>query len=764
MERRYCMLCSVGISSERNLNLLEQDEQKERIIDEIRDFQKGLGNTKESPLFPPLLHDVQKEKYTAFSDPKNKEGYLEQKFPFPSAESNAAIRWIFDTIKKVPNEKGSFSCDIHLFPGKELGPRFTAWVTSAWIDAACRFGLFGSHGENINVEINTISFEVDEPQHMYRGVSALFEKFDGVRKEAQEAGKKVLINATGGYKVITGFSLLYAQIHSLPCIYIYEENNAVLELQALPLSFAVGALDEEIGLLKGLETLIKQDPLTEDTYTKLPAWVRGLLLKKDKDEHKDGDKDSGIYETSHLATTLIDHFKENRRKNSGVGRRLLDMLAGGDESGSLGDALRGYLEARIQEEWGELWMGDQIPETVEHSRRHSKRLMEIGGHLLESARDLLEPAGLLEPLPLALLISCIYLHDIGHTALGFPVDEGCSGSAFPLGMFPTTVREVHHLLSRDMIRSKREAFFPKSNGLDDTFVEALQELVPDITAYHRGYTKLTAKANDHPKDFKVKPAVRATGELLYGAEQFEKTLRPFKEILENREKQLTAWGLKVDTVLGVAGLLRFIDGCDVQADRVVDPAYLKARLERTTYEARMLHRQIAPFEDFLRDIVCEDGKQLWDLLGEMRRCERISPEQALGEDGGIEKELRDEVEDAKDIIYPAILKELQKMCFREGDFTALLSSPSLLPLSLANRITFKWEQFLHFQKHSGVEFVLPTKKGGVPVILLQGEGNLTSVEEDISGELKKVRACGVLEPLDIQIDIPSKKEEEHDGI
>ena len=740
MLERYCMLCSVGISSERNLNLLGQDEEKERIIDEIRNFQKYLDNTKENPLFPPSLHDVQKEKYTAFSDPKNKEGCLEQKFPFPSAESNAAIRWILDTIKKLPNEKNPFSCDIHLFPGKELGPRFTAWVTSAWIDAACHFGLFGSHGENINVEIHTISFEVDDPQHMYRGVSALFEEFDDVRKEAREASKKVLINATGGYKVITGFSLLYAQIHSLPCIYIYEENNAVLELQALPLSFAVGALDEEIGLLKGMETLIEQGLLTEESYTKLPSWVQGLLLKEGEG-----------YSTSHLSTTLIDHFAANRRKNSGVGRRLLDMLAEGERNSSLGDALRSYLEARIQKEWAELWMGDQIPETVEHSRRHSKRLMEIGGHLLESARDVLKPEGLLEPLPLALLISCIYLHDIGHTALGFPVDGDGLGSAFPLGMFPTTVREVHHLLSRDMIRSKKDTFFPNSYGLDDTFVEALRELVPDITAYHRGYTKLAEPKQQKDVDkFNPNKAVRATGELLYGAEEFEQALYPLKAILGKKKEKLAVWGLNVDTVLGVTGLLRFIDGCDVQADRVVDPAYLKARLERTKYEARMLHRQIAPFEGFLKGIVCEDGRHLWDLLGKMRRCEDISLKQALGEDGGIEKGLQDEVKSAKELIYPSILKELGKMCSREGDFTGLLLNSNLLPLSLANRIAFKWEQFLHFQKHSGVEFVLPTKKNGRPVILLQGKGKLESVRREIKGELEKVHACGVLEELEIR--------------
>ncbi len=760
------MLCSVGTSSVRNLNLSDDTAQKERIIVDIRDFGKGSNSTKESLLFPSSLQKIHEEhKYTVLSDREDKKKYLGQKIPFPSAESNAAIRWILNRIEELPCGNASFSCDIHLFPGKELDPLFTAWITKAWIDAACRFGLFGFHGDTIHVEVHEpIFFEVQDPQCMYRGVSALFEKFDDVRKSAQETGEKVLINATGGFKVISGFSLLYAQIHSLPCIYIYETNDDVVELQALPLSFAVGALDEEIGFLKGLKTLINKDILTKDAHKKLPAWVCGLLLEKD----------DGRYETSYLATTLINHFNENRRKNSGVGRRLLDMLIEEEEkksqSSSSGDALRSYLENRIQKEWAELWMGDQIPETVEHSRRHSKRLMEIGGHLLESARNVLEPAGLLEPLPLALLISCIYLHDIGHTALGFPVDESCSESAFPLGMFPTTVREVHHLLSRDMIQSRMEELFPhEENGLEGCYVEALRELVPEITAYHRGYTKLAEPERKDLDKFEPNEAVRATGELLYGVTAFEETLQPLERILEKKIKQLEEWGLDVEILLGVAGLLRFIDGCDVQADRVVDEAYLKARLERTKYEARMLHLQILPFEEFLKNLLCPGGgekKNLWELLNEMKSCEDISSEQALGKKEDIPEDLRSKVKKAKNLIYPTILKELRQMCSRERDFAALLSNPHFLPLSLANKITFKWEQFLHFQKHSSVNFVLPSKKGERSLVLLRGKENadLESVKKDIQEELEKVHLCKVLEQLDIQIDIPSKKEEEHDGI
>lgn len=45
-----------------------------------------------------------------------------------------------------------------------------------------------------------------------------------------------IINITGGFKATLPFLTIYAQLHKLPCFYLFEESNALLEIPILPLT------------------------------------------------------------------------------------------------------------------------------------------------------------------------------------------------------------------------------------------------------------------------------------------------------------------------------------------------------------------------------------------------------------------------------------------------------------------------------------------------------------------------------------------------
>ena len=72
-----------------------------------------------------------------------------------------------------------------------------------------------------------------------------------------------------------------------------------------------------------------------------------------------------------------------------------------------------------------------------------------------------------------------------------------------------------------------------------------------------------------------------------------------------------------------------------------------------------------------------------------------------------------------------------------------------MALSLANRLAFKREQHLHFQKHQCAAFVLPVMNAGENIIsvkifrnnLIEGNINATlaSIAGDIDGEYEKVK-------------------------
>ncbi|WP_040382339.1 hypothetical protein [Dethiosulfovibrio peptidovorans] len=540
----------------------------------------------------------------------------------------------------------------------------------------------------------------------------------------------------------------------------------------LPISCAIGAMDEEISLLKGLRDL--ENPENRkgilDNKT-LPRWVSGLFV--------DG-------QPSSLVDSLIEQYEKGRNQVTGSGKELLTRLKAIDSD------LGTYLERLIQTSWSELWMGDQIPETVEHSRRHSKRLMEIAGNFLralDQGTDGVSHIYMDKAIPLALLISAIYLHDIGHTALVYPIDpdKAKDAGAFPLSLFPSAVREVHHLLSAEMIRyrtenideseaSTRGLLFPKaysvlgdSDNLDwkklESQIKILRKLLPEVCAGHRNYVRLNENV-----EFKEKKAVWQVGKFLMGEDRFEKTLLPLDKKLEKNYGPFfneTGETMTPDMTLTVTALLRVIDGCDVQSDRVVGDDHLIQRLQRTAYEAKTLEAQLPMFEDVLKEYVVDaDGTPM-----SIRRCleeicseaGKLTPEAA--KDGTMDDIDTNKIKRIGSSLYPSIFKILRSVK-GEKSFNSLFEPDNvkvIQALSLANRIAFKWEQFLHFYKHRSVEVVLPVpaKKdgagndGGVKISLLSGKNGhskeeLRSIAKDIVEEVHRARGTidGIKSPRD----------------
>jgi hypothetical protein len=261
----------------------------------------------------------------------------------------------------------------------------------------------------------------------------------------------------------------------------------------------------------------------------------------------------------------------------------------------------------------------------------------------------------------------------------------------------------------------------------------LINLTPYISQHHRGYTTLTSEQGASQQ---CKKTVQSVGELLYGT-NFSDTLLPLEERLQKDEKVRTkteAWGLTLREILAAAALLRVVDGCDVQADRVVSEEYMKARLNRTRAEGEALWWELRPL---LR------GR--WENFeGQVNRIHEIS--QSLG----LEREAAsdDELGALCKNVYAAVMDAL--LAIKAGGGGYLLTSENygdLTALSLVNRYAFKWEQFLHFEKHRCVGFVLPVREKEKEEIIVKIfpnpecksiniNKNLDDVERDIRKEIE----------------------------
>lgn len=731
--RKVLMFCNVGTSGIINFFKDNKDEERAQKAKNLsEEIKNELEHSNASPSEKLKKHALEqfsnKDKKNLHSliadflygnDALNRENLLAKYYP--SAECQSIMGWL---LKNARQQQTDIYLSIYLFPSKESQSEFTAWLTYLFLKSKGITMIFPGL-KDLKIEVQPLNINVDTDENFFLSIDTLYSKYEEIRQSPEAENAEIVINSTGGYKSISGYASLYAQLNDIPSIYVFEGGGArIVELASLPLSCAIGAMDEEISLLRGLKNMdpAQRSHLREERN--LPRWIEGLFIGESK---------------LHLVDNLIEQYETGRYKLTGVGMGLLNRL-------KRKDALLGrYFEENITGVWSELWMGDQIPETVEHTRRHSKRLMEIAENFFRSANETLHEMGLDEAFPLALLIAAIYLHDIGHTAMTFPVDpEEKEKGHFPLGMFPSSVREIHHLLSHELIKFKCKELFPPilvKDAESNSILEDVKKAVPLVCAYHRGYTKLQADLSlKHLEE--EKKAVYEVASFL-NETKLEKSLFSLEKNIPDAMPQK-----RKEQILKVAALLRVVDGSDVQADRIISNTYLKARLERTQTEAKALWTQLEPLMDKVPGI--------WDYITAIRKAgESFTLDDAIS--GTLNEESRKTIKNSTKILYPLIFQKLKELKGNQS-FEKLFQNNEILQqviaLSFVNRIAFKWEQFLHFYKHRSVDFVLPLpdNDNGVSIHLFaDNRSSLSEIAREINDEYKAVQ--NVLEVLPVSVSI-----------
>ena len=606
-------------------------------------------------------------------------------YKFPSAELQTILRW----LRESPDVD---ELRVTLLPSQDPKSILTANVTAVCLQLLQPlFPNVKLTFSRSNPGIIPLLIKVDTRQEFLSSIANLYQELDTLIAN-KSPNEDVIICSTGGYKAVSGFAMVYAQLHSLPCLYSFEMSPAAYEVMSMPLGYAYSMLDEEINMLKAVYRNTNIDK------SSLPQWV----------------KDSELF-----AGTFLKSYEQVREKPYGTGEELFRRLRNCKNGNEWAD----YLQELLVSKWSELWQGDQIPETVEHSRRHSKRLMELAANLFRCAGDKISRIGFTDkdPRPLALLIASIYLHDIGHTALSYPVIVNDSDiedeNLFPLGLFPSAVRELHHLLTGALLTASPAKYFMTDKYPDKA--KLLEECVPLIAAYHRGYTSLKGEAAKLDTDNRIAKA----GNLLLGQKKFSETLRP----LEERAKEID---IPVNSLLNVTALLRVLDGCDVQADRVISKHYLDYRNQRSNDEARLIH-------------------------AELLSCIRQLPLNLQEEANYLRNDLTEnEIKECCKRIYSKVFDSLHNLKQQYSTWRNVQSEalPEFMALSLINRLAFKLEQHIHFRKHQCVGFVLPVMdnvRNAINVQLFANEKSdtINEIINDIDKEYDTVK--------DVLIDFPA---------
>jgi hypothetical protein len=511
---------------------------------------------------------------------------------------------------------------------------------------------------NIQVLVEPFYFDPSDPGR-FAGACVDFLHLLWEKIEQASEHRKV-VNITGGYKVLAPLMALFGfQRPDVEVVYQHEDSRVVVGVPPLPLEWDFKLLDD-------YRTLVGRRVVDVEPPPRLRAFFS---------QERTG------WQLNPFGRVLKELYDEQRLERFGYGARLLRLLEN--------DGDREDLRQRIRR-WVHIWVGDVIPETVEHGRGHSQRLMEYAAELLEPIFGV--DRKFLSRDELRCLVSCLWLHDIGHTALRLTLPQG-SGYNFQdflaacgfreplagspgrgprrvdISGFPNLVRLFHNFLSAQRILEY------------DYLSQEERQAVALISMYDRKAMPLTT--NQPPW---------ASGQV------FGVQAPPLEEVLAGVARvPYGSNALEGPRVVLLCALLRVLDGLDVQSDRAVDDDYLRERTRRLRDEAGHLYGRLEAIAQNssaknVIDNVIDIGK-----LGEFYRSFEsvLQTRDPCGAFDDLSRLVNEIGQFIKDQWLPALAKELN-------------GSPSFADrelLSVIDRFLFKLVQPFHYCKHRAVRFV-----------------------------------------------------------
>ena len=489
----------------------------------------------------------------------------------------------------------------------------------------------------------------------------IWENLENITKESKTQHKEVVVDVAPGQKYPGIMGAFYCIFNNMPFFYKFEFSDEIIKFPPIPVNWDFSSIDEMLAGFKSIMQPGSSDNIPYNRYSLLPQLFKNIFMPEGEN-----------YTSVLPLNEIFDKYAQARKMPFGYGEEFFKLI-----SSNPNDPRIKYLRHKITTQWSLQWIGDQIPETVEHSQRHSKRLMEFTVNLVNALgqEEFLKnvPEELTTEFYFVLAIA-MNVHDLGHTKLSYKMAD----KELVLDGLPSVVRDLHNELTYQMLQEEEvyhllEPEEEYEDWIEKETWERIKKAVKLVSRYHRGHMpidkeSLPSKRKKFMDVFSLNPATLE--------EEVDKAFGN-----DQNWKKLT---------IVAARWLKFIDGVDVQADRTVDPAYRKIRIRRTAYEIKNL------IENFLADY-----SEYTEVTGHLKEIHTLVSDilNNKNTDGSIGikiEKIAKEIE--SNFFYPKL-----KEAFKSNEKHIVIPQW----LRLLNRIAFKALQFPHFEKHNLIRYVYP---------------------------------------------------------
>jgi len=370
-----------------------------------------------------------------------------------------------------------------------------------------------------------------------------------------EENYEIKILVSGGYKSLVPYSTLVGILKRKDIYYIYEDSDQLMSLPSLPISIDISTLKPCYPILRNIEnSLVEKYKIY---FNKLPDEIKNLIETK-----------NGQFKFKSALTFLVQSYNSIVNKSPlEFESRNLNLLNFLTEESSSPDLKKYFMD--LVDIGSFFWIGDKIPEMIDHALKHHNNLFEIMELILLPI--LTNKPDFLSEEELFILLCTIYFHDWGHVLSQFP------GSRT---LLPTEIRDHHNILGYERLKDQRTQeqllsqlkWSPNKESLWKNYLEA----IATVGLYHRKRMPLFSnKDSDYSfkigsKDYTYKPAGESKikfnkNEIVEGRLLL---LIALFRVIDSLDTQVWRIGSENEFIFKMSSLLSDIKSEKVRAERI----------------------------------------------------------------------------------------------------------------------------------------------------------------------------------------------------
>lgn len=521
---------------------------------------------------------------------------------------------------------------------------------------------------------------------------------------------EIIFNITSGFKGIIPYLTLAGMCYeNTRIIYLYETSPVIVSVPKLPVGFDVIAWNDNRAFLRTLEEIsgiysnVEQLPLSEE--------FKNLFEIKNKKPI-----------LSSFGEFLNNEYERRKKEKAlsefGRGYILADLI---NDKGKK-ERLKKWINSSHL-----IWYGDNIPETVDHSRGHSQRLLELAAQIIKPYNIIFNDS-LLNDEELIVLTLSIWFHDIGQsgreTIIPFNDDivenllngEWGNYKFYDISDFPVIVRDLHHILGFIKLLKNPEYYHFSNNNKEGYLPIKYLKAAALSYLYHRKSTPLNEKEN-----CKFIHSCTST--------EIKTPIKKYQGLVNKLFDSSNPIDIEFITAIQT-----LVDKCDNSKERTGDEEFIERRKAQTNSEILTEYRRIKYLSESVGNY---DNllKYFKDHSGNWKKEEYVLKIKAT----------KNNVDGQK----IKIIDKLNEITYNEKLIDKPESDPILAEfIKCYGKIIFKLFQKSHFDKSGSVDsvFVLPEKTSSdlKYKIVLETEyidKNGKPINTDEKGKQLLIRAC-----------------------